>query len=326
MFNRIKSVISLTLIFIFMLVIFCACEKNKASSGTHNNSQSANHNKTVCSSCGSSFNSKEYRLCPECYCEDCGRKKDGLTCGACKRDQGYTTLQSSLVQIKSGTDKRYRTVDACALEQSSFMASDHDISVTNQSDDYLPTLKKNHGDELIVTQSYSEMEVYPVIGDYYCYPAEFISADFYGLNFRTPYLDVPDFDYKYIAELNGVDVTDSSDEEINAILEDAGCFLLETWPNSWLKNEKFFVSDKPTTLLMGYWEGVSWRETSIDMSGYKLYEFGSCIKLPVEKTKNGYFIIDTSQLSAGTYAIRTNSSFISIGSGAVGLQLFCVED
>lgn len=68
---------------------------------------------------------------------------------------------------------------------------------------------------------------------------------------------------------------------------------------------EYFGSDNPTSFTWGYYKGTVYCEKTERVDDFALqYADFETISLPVEKTKKGYFTIDTSSMSEGIYYIE----------------------
>lgn len=126
----------------------------------------------------------------------------------------------------------------------------------------------------------------------------------------TIYTTMPDFSGHYapISECNGID--------------------LETFIN---KNSEYFyhirnlssdgykllIAQKNQQFEFGGYVGTKWESfiAKADIEYYKIDAYSDdseCKKIPVEKTKNGYFTVDFSNLKPGFYYIVEYSSFVEL--------------
>ncbi len=72
--------------------------------------------------------------------------------------------------------------------------------------------------------------------------------------------------------------------------------------------DKFICSDEPTTLNYNYYSGTEYCNGSFDVNSL-LFELEDDVKHSVEKTKDGYFIIETDSLNAGNTVISIGWNF-----------------
>lgn len=121
-----------------------------------------------------------------------------------------------------------------------------------------------------------------------------------------------ELDASEIEEFNGEKIGKPLSDETN--IGNLGFFLNQTiepmgfkyFPNFLTDREGIIVSDEPSTYSYGYYEGTSWNEKKVttskpyyDYSG--LDRDGDEYVAPVVRGKEGYFVIDVSNIPAGTY-------------------------
>lgn len=101
-------------------------------------------------------------------------------------------------------------------------------------------------------------------------------------------------------EINGTEIHDSPDEAEEVLAQVGIDYFHHT----------LCLSDSPTSFTVGYYERSQFKEETIDVSTPYMEVTDSSadedwIDLPVEKTKNGYFIVDTSALPSGKYILKS---------------------
>ena len=143
------------------------------------------------------------------------------------------------------------------------------------------------------------------------------SAGYYPV-FDVGYYGGSTYSVDQESEINGVvvgeiDPSTSYAERVSQILNDSSIEYIIT-TNSSIKNlQSGFYSPTESSLSFGYYSGAEWKEETINIEK-PCYVFGGYhdfIELPVEKTKDGYYIIDYSSLDAGKYMLRSgNASFL----------------
>lgn len=154
-------------------------------------------------------------------------------------------------------------------------------------------LKLSQGDKLITTDTPDAYYYAKVIGQGYMMSQSNENALRMG--------------FSKDSEINGVVIGDCGGEyyeRVAAILADAGTGIRYTDDFQW-------VSPEPTSFTLGTYSGTDFKETTIEIgipycvceqSGDSSYTDRFTLA-ELEKTKDGYFIVDTSSLEPGTYLV-----------------------
>ena len=154
-------------------------------------------------------------------------------------------------------------------------------------------LNRPAGDELITTAYKEYWQCYPVLEDGYCSSLIYsIASDGISYSYET---DKGGSAFGKHTEINGEKV-DGNAEELLAL---SGVSV----------NKDFFpqyllTGNEGSSFSYGFWDGTvhKTKETALD---YRYIITGSLIdELPIEKTSDGYFILDTTSLEAGRYLIN----------------------
>ena len=159
-------------------------------------------------------------------------------------------------------------------------------------------LNRPAGDELITTEYQEYWQCYPVLEDGYC------SSQIYGIASDGIY-------YSYVTdtggsasgkhtEINGEKV-DGNAEELLAL---SGISVNKDFIPRLSSDRHLLIGNEGSSFSYGFWDGTvhKTKETALD---YRYIITGSLIdKLPIEKTSDGYFILDTTSLEAGRYLIN----------------------
>lgn len=98
-----------------------------------------------------------------------------------------------------------------------------------------------------------------------------------------------------VDEINGTEVTDLSSME--AVLNPLG---IQSYRDGW-------ICEKKTSFIVGKYNSTDWVEDTVEISEpfFKINLVEDSFDLPLEKTKDGYFIIDCSSLTPGKWAIKS---------------------
>ncbi len=186
------------------------------------------------------------------------------------------------------------------------------------------TLELAEGDLLVTFDSSelfhdrSEYDLFYVSDMCRCYPAQVQGFTSEGIRFKSLY---------------NVDNRQRKKHEVHTCAEINGSIVQEKWKlkNIILKNDCWLVGDiynqndswmlgdyicsfsrNPVSLTGGYYDGTQYKEYNISVGSDMSY-ITSIINAPVEKTKNGFFIIDTSQLSTGKYLVYSETHDAGLG-------------
>lgn len=143
------------------------------------------------------------------------------------------------------------------------------------------------------------------------------SAGYYPV-FDVGYYGGSSYSVDQESEINGVtvgeiDPSSSYAERVSQILEENGIEYIKTTNSSIENLMSGFYSSTETSLTFGHYSGTKWQEETIEINVpcYVFAGYHNFIDLPVEKTKDGYFVIDYSSLDSGKYMLRSgNASFL----------------
>lgn len=150
-----------------------------------------------------------------------------------------------------------------------------------------PVLRLSEGESLITTFSKEEYKAYEVLDEGFYLPSD------HGRGVLESY-----------DEIEGVALSGSSD--VHQAIEDALA------PKGIKSIQGSWVSDERVDITVGRYEGTNFVEqvltvdapycmiVNADDGRNKDYE---PVTMPTEKTKEGYFLVDTSELSSGTYLV-----------------------
>lgn len=152
-----------------------------------------------------------------------------------------------------------------------------------------PIINLADGDRIVTTRVWegNKLKFYPVV--------------------KESFTGVPPNNWGYVAEVNGLNVENSSYDQIKDCLSSFGVRLTDGDGAGDLE------SDVPTSLMIGRYEGTKFVEETINVKTPSLmvYFGGEAYStdlpvptvLPTEKTKEGYFYVDSAGLSPGKYAM-----------------------
>lgn len=153
-------------------------------------------------------------------------------------------------------------------------------------------------------------------GDLLIAIGDILMSDEDEVDFQAPtdkyYWSGSELDASKIEEFNGVKLakplsnesnTGNLDLFLNQMIEPMG---FKYFPNMLAECKGVIVSDRPTSFTYGFYEGTSWSEGEVttskpyyDYSG--LDRDGSEYVAPVVRGKEGYFVIDVSNVPSGVY-------------------------
>lgn len=176
------------------------------------------------------------------------------------------------------------------------------IGMTYSREKDIPTVDFGDGDQLVTFQSESEYIFQQVEKSGYCLP---ISINEYhcGLVFGGLGECLPCEYHHYTEEVNGRGIT-CQDDLLRALPDN--CFVWRFGGD--IFGDEFLAADEPTTLTGGYYNGTQWCEYDIHLNAWLLY-FPEELSIPVRKTKSGYFLLDTSALTAGEYVVNDGDNW-----------------
>ena len=165
-------------------------------------------------------------------------------------------------------------------------------------------IDRSKGDQLIVVGSEwsgrSENERRNMVIE--IYPADLLG---YGNSFMLSDLDVAEID-----SINGVSIS-SVNTDFSAVTDMIGITGVSCIRCTWGSNtyayrdmDYLIASQYESVMECGYYEGTQFMNRSVSMTHpYVRIDSDRYITLSVQATKNGYFIIDISQLPSGLYMI-----------------------
>ncbi len=300
-----KKYFSLSLILLLILIVSgCSNDQQSSSNITENKSPA------FCLQCHTSDIEHSDEICPKCgwerFCENCSTllvKTDG-SCHEC----GYreNTLSQYDAEYQGGvfikSDEGFTPIACVTL--SGPPLQDERMGATYDLESDIPVFDSSSNEQLVTFNAAADYEIYPVIDQMYCYPVEVVDAGSNGINFnRVPLLDCEHID-DYTEEVEGHTIT--SMDDLDSAISAKGCFIYAI-EDDWLfsTTTDFICSTEPTSLVGGYWSGTSFIEYNIDVNA-SFYSLGNMELVEVEKTKDGYFVVDTSQLAPGRYVINVN--------------------
>lgn len=171
-----------------------------------------------------------------------------------------------------------------------------------------PILERGNGDLLITTKNTSQYTLRKVSNIQYCYPA--VIKEMYtsgGLYWSDSYMPVEMPGRQGFVEINGVEVDHY--EDLAQLLQPMG--ITASPLNEFFFSGKVLMSDTPAELTMGYYSGTKFCEETIHLD-HSVYTLGERFTCPVQRTKYGYFIVDTSSLEPGYYVIEDGFNWYAL--------------
>jgi len=166
----------------------------------------------------------------------------------------------------------------------------------------VPVLCLSEGALLVTFDSVSQYQVRRVEQTRYCLPVE-VTGWSDGVEFTNGYPIVQCEYHQNTKEIEGVPITDK--ESLSGALAVRNAYLLNLRKDGFLSFSKEYIcADQKTILCGGYYDDTAWLEYDLYVDT-PLYYFSNEVFLPVEETKDGYFIVDTTQLEYGDYVIET---------------------
>ena len=181
------------------------------------------------------------------------------------------------------------------------------IGMTYSDKEDVPVVEICNGDLLVTFEYETEYTFQQVESTRYCLPIGLNGVKSWGLDFYSK-----DFHFEVLpceyhsgtTEVNGIAV----DEDLFDRLD--RCYLWEVRDgNDWYADtRRFIAADSPTTLTGGYYSGTQWHEYDICINALT-YFFPEDVVINVKQTKNGYFILDTSDIAAGEYVVNDGDNW-----------------
>lgn len=160
-----------------------------------------------------------------------------------------------------------------------------------------PVINIANGDRIVTTRVWdgNKLKFYPVV--------------------KESYTGIPPNNWGFVAEINGLNVENSSYDQIKDCLNGFGIRLTDSDGTGDLE------SDLPTSLIIGRYEGTKFVEETINVKtpslmvyfGGENYHTDLPVPtvLPTEKTKEGFFYVDSSGLAPGKYAMYNEGAKMS---------------
>lgn len=176
------------------------------------------------------------------------------------------------------------------------------IGMTYSSKENIPTVNLGDGDQLVTFKPESDYIFQQVEESRYCLPIS-INEYRHGLVFSGLGECLPCEYHHHTEEINGMGIT-CQDDLLSALPDN--CFVWRYGGD--IFGEDFLAADEPTTLTGGYYNGTQWCEYDIHLNAWLLY-FPKELSIPVWKTKSGYFLLDTSALTAGEYVVNDGDNW-----------------
>jgi len=145
-------------------------------------------------------------------------------------------------------------------------------------------IAKDQNDYLVTLDSVDEYSCYPVVDNIkYCIPDVYEVVDSTIVTTRW---------------------NSSGTYRFNLVIEDINGINAYNYPNYYGTGRfRFFSGELGEELTLGYYEGVKYTEEVQRAEGI-LYILGDKFTIPTIKTKDGYFVVDISDLDLGLYAIK----------------------
>lgn len=207
----------------------------------------------------------------------------------------------------------YHLTDKCnliyyAYSNSSETPAVDDLDLTT---DKLPVLDLSAGDKLVVFESdETSYDLIPVSEIGGCLPVKWMEGKAEKLPKTELHGSNPEFSLEDgIDEINGTDITTADPEAFSDMLDSLG-FEYISIDYNWQDSEytKYVaLMDPDSTVTLGQYKDTSYIESTF--SPTVLYELSvdQPQNFPVEKTHDGYFVVDVQSLGSGSYAVRDKS-------------------
>lgn len=188
---------------------------------------------------------------------------------------------------------------------------------STDSIDTIPMLNLAQGDVLVTFEDEEYYNLYPAWEEGYCCPVDFNYydnalvgpyGDFMPTHFVVPHL-MKGKGYNYVdyTMINGQEF--DSYDAASALAGQSGAHL-----ENYSMTHCLICSDQISTVELSGYEGTQYYKYNFKTDAHRItisHEKYS-ESLPVEKTQNGYFVIDTSLLETGMYMIGSNSCLIRV--------------
>lgn len=308
---------TLLLVFVTSMISFSGCgqsnvETTKASDGKETSIEAETEAMIFCSVCRYEL-SYEDKYCPECgyerLCSCCWFPLEGQSiCAQCGKRRTFRSASGpcgneSGLSIK-GKDF-FRSIDTYRVEAIPLLYYEGGLAYGMEEE--VPCLWRSEGEILVTTDASFLCTVYPVQEQLFCYPAQIVNVSTRGLEFNTPLLKNDsnaneNYIEKYccITEVNGYEI--KSQESLDSILAEEGALRYRVG-----SGPIFLSSQKQGAFICGYYKSTNFYETEIKLNA-RLLNLGPGFTVGFEKTKEGYFIVDTSDLASGRYVIEDAAS------------------
>ncbi len=244
---------------------------------------------------------------------------------------GYITENDKgFVELKQYSNRSGKSDGTCSYE-SSFDKNKNNyfIFVWKNANENIPKIKK---DSIVgVTSPYSEIKYIPIseTKPQYFVPINFFEDkyNFYGdtltgTNSLSTYRSEDNIDFSIKKDADKL--TDPGNPIIECNGEDIGAFIDNNSVCIYKINTmssdgyKLIKGEKNQAFTFGGYVGTEWKEftSKACVAGYSIYRTGNnesiTQTIPTQKTKDGYFSVDFSNLDSGIYYITTFNTFIEL--------------
>lgn len=194
--------------------------------------------------------------------------------------------------------------------------SDLDVGfyfISKNADEIIPKIRKT--ETIGITNDYDEIDIIPIGSATPEYAVDFNFAD---VNYTFDHaMATPEFLFSRKNAVN-FQLSECNGEDLTTFVYNHGDGF-RAFDAMWNDYSRLFVTGtKNEEFTFGGYVGTTWREVikKADIEYYKIYQKDKndsvALTIPTKKTKNGYFIVDFSNLSPGLYYISTFKSFVEL--------------
>lgn len=300
------SLIKLLAVIAAICLLFASCGKSSGNNSSYNDFN--NQNNSISDESNSTENTIKNN-----EADDSG-KESTIPLKITLDSDGFVPLNSDgVVQLSSYSETADNLVYAC----SRYGENDKTFFVLyKHADEHIPKIKINA--DIGIYENKEEINLYSIKG---VAPKYTIPLNFHALS--GAYVDDESVDVspeyfhlsKYVNfayNLQATDLEECNGEDIKTYVNSRSNIFHET--HTPYHEYKLIDAEKNEEFTFGFYKGTAWEEFTVKaiVEYYEVDAAKPPISVPIERTKNGYFKVDFSNLKAGLYYVPTYNSFIEL--------------
>lgn len=301
------SQIKLLAVIAAICLLFASCGKSSGNNSSYNDFNNQNN------SISDESNSKENNTLNNDNANDSG-KESTIPLKITLDSEGFVPLNSDgVVQLTNYSDTANKLVYAC----SRYSENNKKFFVFDKhADEKVPKIKINA--DIGVYDNKEEINLYSIKG---VAPKYTIPLNFHNLS--GAYVDDESVDVSpnyfhldqyanFAYNLQTIELEECNEEDIKTFVNSRSNIFHET--HTPFHEYKLIDAGKNEEFTFGFYKGTAWEEFTVKaiVEYYEIDATKPPISVPIERTKNGYFKVDFSNLEAGLYFVSTYNSFIEL--------------